>query len=165
MFFKIHREKLFLLFPASWSFWCSLACGCIATSTFIFSGYFPVYLLLRLCAMDSCFWLLQSSQSSAKVPSPKSGHIHRFRGSGPSPLFLRFPSCHCFCLATHPLQIASWDTHCLRWTLHQSRQQPWWILVTPFGNDWHRGEAQGWEISWHEMGLGCEAARETEKHG
>lgn len=99
MFFKIHREKLFLLFPASWSFWCSLACGCIATSTFIFSGYFPVY-LLRLCATDSCFWLLQSSQSSAKVPSPKSGHIHRFWGSGHSPIFLRLPSCHCFCLAT-----------------------------------------------------------------
>lgn len=78
------------------------------------------------------------------------------------PIFLRLPSCHCFCLATHPLQIVSWDTHCLRWTLHQSRQQPWWILVTPFGNDWHRGEVHGWEISWHEMGLGCEAARETE---
>lgn len=162
MFFKTDREKLFLASSSFLEFLMFLGLWLLCNLYLHFLMVFPCMSSSMCLCCGQLLSALQPSQSSAKVPSPKSGHIHGFQGSGHSHIFLRLPSCHYFCLATHPLQIASWDTHCLKWTLHQSRQQPWWTLVTPFGNEWNRGEAQGWEISWHEMGLGCEAVRGTE---
>lgn len=130
-----------------------------------FSWYFPVCLLLCVCAVDSCFQLYSLPNPLQRSLPQIRSHRHRFQGSGHSHIFLRLLSCHCFCLAPHPLQIASWETHCLKWTLLASVQAAAMVDTggpTPFGNEWNLGEAQGWEISWHEMGLGCEAARGRE---
>lgn len=153
-----------LFLPSSCSFCCSLACGYISVSAFIFLMVFPCVSPRRVSLpwIDAFAFKSYPILCKGEVPSPRSGHIHRFWGSGHSHIFLRLPSYHCICSATHPLYIASWDAHCLEWISHQPMQQPWWLLVAPFGSEVKWDEAQGQEISWPEMGVGSEGVRGTE---